>query len=293
MKPLFFILTIYIVYPVLSIAQCDEIPESNVLNGNWVEEQVPLKKVVLYPYLRESDILWSKRIWRTIDLRERLNLSLYYPEFPLSDRLALWHIIKYAALCEGMTLYNVFLDGDNFQYPVNTYNEKYGLIYKTDSILEITPTGVPVFDENGDYQYNVYSYSIEAYEIIEYHIKEDIFYDKERSVMETRIIGIAPVVYDIDPTTLEIRGKKELFWVYFPELRYYMQNEAAYNPMNDAMDISFDDLFQKRMFSSYIYKESNVYDRKIMQYQTGVNALLEAENIKAAMFSIEHDMWNF
>jgi hypothetical protein len=48
-----------------------------------------------------------------------------------------------------------------------------------------------------------------------------------------------------------------------------------------------------RMFESYIYKESNVYDRNIQEYATGMDAQLESERIKQHLFETEHDMWEY
>ena len=57
--------------------------------------------------------------------------------------------------------------------------------------------------------------------------------------------------------------------------------------------MSFDDLFWKRRFTCVIYKESNVYDRKFETYKSGVDALFEAEKVKEAIRTIEHDVWSF
>jgi len=47
------------------------------------------------------------------------------------------------------------------------------------------------------------------------------------------------------------------------------------------------------MFSSYIYKESNVYDRRISEYVTGIDALFEADRIKNEMFNYEQNLWEY
>ena len=57
--------------------------------------------------------------------------------------------------------------------------------------------------------------------------------------------------------------------------------------------MTFDDIFHKRFFNSYIVKESNKYDRKINAYKTGVDALLEAEAIQNEIFNLEHDLWEY
>jgi hypothetical protein len=42
-----------------------------------------------------------------------------------------------------------------------------------------------------------------------------------------------------------------------------------------------------------MYKESNVYDRRIESYRTGVDALWESEKIKEEIRTVEHDVWSF
>ena len=57
--------------------------------------------------------------------------------------------------------------------------------------------------------------------------------------------------------------------------------------------MTYDDVFMKRMFSSYIYKEENVYDRAINEYSTGVDALLESEKAKNNLYEFESNLWEY
>jgi gliding motility associated protien GldN len=162
--------------------------------------------------------------------------------------------------------------------------------------------------------------------IVAYHIKEDWYFDKERSVLDKRIIAIAPVarytyeepeegeqpergellVYDqlgkpfkFDAQAnefLEYPGRveeREMFWLYFDELRNVMVNYYVYNDQNDAQWMSFDDLFWKRKFSSTIYRVSDKFDREIQDYKFGVDALYEAEKVKESIRDWEHNLWHF
>ena len=57
-----------------------------------------------------------------------------------------------------------------------------------------------------------------------------------------------------------------------------LANAEVFNRQNDAERRTFDEIFHKRMFNSYIYKESNVYDRTIAEYKTtGMGQLLESD----------------
>ena len=279
--------------------------ESNVLDGVYVQEHIPTKRVVQYTHLREADVMWSRRIWRVIDLREKLNHKLYFPLEKMSDRMCLWDVIQYGALDEGsLTVYDLGADlDDKFRYPIKPANgnindpafkeelrKKFG---KKITLEKRDSEGEVLYDDAGEpVKYD----TIEMYtpkDIKRYELKEDWFFDKQRSQMDVRIIGISPVVHAVNPVTEEVEGLENLFWLYFPECRYVFQNFFVYNPSNDAQRMSFDDLFWKREFSSFIKKESNVYDRKISPNWTGLNALLESERIKEEMFEKEHDLWHY
>ncbi|HOK86479.1 MAG TPA: gliding motility protein GldN, partial [Tenuifilum sp.] len=133
-------------------------------------------------------------------------------------------------------------------------------------------------------------------------VKEDWFFDKQRSVMEVRIIGICPILHRTDYRKTGSDEEQEgtlsripTFWIYFPEARSVLANTDAYNNFNDAQRITYDDLFWKRNFDSYIIRISNVWDnRAIDEYTfTGLQTLLESEKIKTELFNFEHDLWEY
>lgn len=291
---------------------------AQVLDGDHVRQNLATKKVIPKTFVDERNVMWEKRVWRIIDCREKINQPLFYPLAPTSTYQSLWDIIRFHLEKEpgSLTAYNWFdpnniyaQDGDQFKYPVKyngvgdtTYNTRiHDLLYfkgeePTEPIQQVGENGelVTVFGANGEPVFpERIDEPITAEKIVEWEIKEDWFFDTERSQMDVRIIGISPRIYDVDPVSKQIKGVKNLFWIYFPELRYIIQNYEAYNRKNDAMRMSFDDLFWKRMFSSYIKKESNVFDRTIGEYLTGVEALLESERIKSELTLIEQDLWDY
>ncbi len=157
--------------------------------------------------------------------------------------------------------------------------------------------------------------------IFAYNVKEDWYFDKELSVFEKRIICIAPVARytysDLATTTeradllvynklgkayrfdngfeeyTEQWEEREMFWLYFPELRNVIVNYFVYNDKNDSDRMSYDELFLLRYYSGQIYKSSNRYDQEVQDYRHGVDALYEAEKFKDKMRNWEHDVWNF
>ena len=128
-----------------------------------------------------------------------------------------------------------------------------------------------------------------------WRLKEEWFFDKQRSVMDVRILGLAPLQEDRDEVNGQILGTfSPLFWVYFPEAREILINAEVFNLVkNNAERRTYDDVFWKRMFGSTIVKESSVMDRKVNEYMVGLDALLEAERIKTEIFNMEHDLWEY
>ncbi len=257
-----------------------------VLDGAYIKEHTKTKRVVPYTHIREADVMWARRVWRRIDLKEKINHPLYYPITPTTDRKSLFDVIKQGLLVDGsITAYDDLMgDGDQFKKPLLT-QELLDILEKQDTSMTMDPDTEEMIEV-------IQTLSVSGQDVMYYSIKEDWIFDKQRSVMDIRIIGLAPVILDKGPDG-EVRGVRTLFWLYYPECRYVFANWDSFNRDNDAERRSFEDIFWKRQFGSYITKWSNVYDRNIIEYKTGLDALLEGEEIKQALFEFEHDLWNF
>jgi len=245
----------------------------------------PSRRVVPYPSLREADVMWSRRIWRTIDLREKMNQFFYYPQEPTNGRKNFITIIMDAVLKDKVVAaYDPMYD--DFKIKL-TLGEVAGI--GADTIQKTQQRPFPPYE---DFDTTIIK-TLDVTTIKKFKIKEDWFFDKQRSVLEVRIIGICPVRERLDPQTGEFRGYSDMFWIYFPELRRVLANEEIYNRFNNiAQQITYDDVFMKRLFASYIAKEDNVYDRRIEDYlKNGLEALLESEEIKDKIRNFEHDLW--
>ena len=115
--------------------------------------------------------------------------------------------------------------------------------------------------------------------------------------MEVRIIGLSPIRFyvkdDDGGEDAEVR-KSMVFWIYFPEVRRILADHEVFNNNNDAERRTFDDIFFKRYFNSFIVKVSNVYDdRGIADYSLGIQSLLEAEALKKKITDYEQDLWEY
>lgn len=253
-----------------------------VLDKPWVKENTPTRRVVPYTHVREQDVMWHRRIWREIDLREKINHPLYYPTSKIDDRKSLFDVIKDAVLDGELSAYDP--SDDEFKIKL-TPSEAMAKMGDTISVLVEDPETFELVETN-TYQ------EVSSVDVIKYHVKEDWFFDRERSIMDVRIMGIAPIVSVLDENG-EFKGLKTIFWIYFPEARYVFANYDVFNRHNDAERRTFEDIFWKRMFNSYIIKRSNVYDRLLIDYKLGIDRLLEAEQVKEEIFNMEHDVWHF
>lgn len=259
----------------------------SVLDGAYVPEHNATRRVVPYPSLRQADVMWRKRVWEMIDVRQKINHSLYFPLEELEDRKSLFDVMRHALLEDGsVTCYSLgpTQEDDEFRYPFTPE--------EVDSLLNPEVVRYVEDLDTGEKIEKRVKEPITSEKIVAYKLKEDWIFDKQRSERYVRIIGIAPVV-ERKSESGEVIGEKELFWLYFPECRYIFANADVFNLHNDAQRMTFDDLFYKRMFHGYIVKEENVYNRTIESYAKGLDALLESERIKEEIFVTEHDLWNY
>ncbi|HEY0029457.1 MAG TPA: gliding motility protein GldN [Bacteroidia bacterium] len=256
-------------------------PDSPVIKENSVN-----RKPVPYAALREADVMWSKRVWRVIDLREKMNLPLYYPDSPTLGRKSLFDVIIDEALHTGdITCFGNPAIDDEFRYEM-TRTEVLNRLSSVDTQL------IERVDGSGFDKVAIPN-DITSAQVWKYWVKEDWFYDKQRSVMEVRIIGLCPLIEKVTQSGDHLGADVPLFWIYFPEARPVFANSEVFMRKNDAERRTLDDVFWKRMFSSYIRKESNVHDRGIYEYKTGLDCLLESDRVKNDIFTFEHDLWHF
>lgn len=234
------------------------------------------RKFIPYHHLRESDVFWEKRIWRIIDCNEKRNLPFVYPKEPLISQIL-------SAVKEGLPIYSSI--NDEFSTPVSY-----------DQIME----GLEGIDSAMGYNIELnieemmyFPIEFDPQTVRKYRIQEVWVFDEQTSTMYPRIMGIAPVRDIYDGNTGEKRGHSDMFWIYYPDAREYFDNLFAFNTGNDAIRPSWDDIFEMRLFSSYIIKESNIYDREIESYATAIDAVLESERIKKELFEMEHELWSY
>ncbi len=255
-------------------------------DGYYKKTNIANGKVTPYATVRESDVVFAKRVWREIDLRDKKNQYLASPKARLIDAL------MDAVTAGELTAYDPLPtkddpNGDSFGTPLTPAK---ALAKMADSTL------VDHFDKKTGEKINstMVAGEFNPDSVIKFRIKEDWIFDKQRSVFEPRIIGIAPMIKLKVPGVSSISfDYQSAFWIYFPAARQVLVTREAYNRNNDATDLSFDDVFLKREFSSYVVKVSNDKDESIKLYEQGIDRLYESERIQKAMMDWELNLWQY
>lgn len=255
-----------------SVPDDEDKPLDDIVEKRLIEE----REVLEYEPIREADIFWEKRIWRVIDIREKMNLPFTYPEMPF------FTIVMDAAINGEITVYST--EDDKFTYKLEP-DEVASMGASVDTVITFDP-------ETYEEQIQVVRNDLNPEDVKRYRLKEIWFFDEESSTMQVRILGIAPLI-DVKDDNGNFRYEKPMYWLYYPHIRELLARHQVFNIGNDASNITWDDLFEMRYFSSTIYKESNVYDRRLQDYLSGVDLLLEADKIKNELFNFEQDLWSY
>jgi gliding motility associated protien GldN len=255
------------------------------LRPDGVVDKVPHRGYVApWQPIRENDVLWRKRVWLMIDVLQKQNFAFRYPGDEETGGGTFIEILLNAIKKGEVTAFDP--SDDRFTSPLEFEAIQTKLQGKADSV-EITN---PVTGEV-TIQYSRRDFKPE--DITKYRIKEDVIFDRNLGRAVKRIIGIAPVFDKYDPNTNEYRGSQTLFWLYYKDLRPVLARYEVYNGKNDVFRLTWDDFFEKQMFSSYVTKSTlnNISQDDIRGFKSGIDRLYESEKVKESIFNFEHDLW--
>ena len=263
--------------------------QDDAIERNLVKDRTPLA----YEHIREDDAVYRQRLWREIDVHEKMNLPFIYKADGDNGNQRFINILLNAIKSGEITAFDAAVD-DRFTTPMTMKQITKQLIGEAKVIQ------VPDWAKDPDGSKGIMRDStiVEEYnpDIVErFWIKEDVIFDKESSRMYARILGIAPLK-TVRNNDGSFRDVTPIFWVYYPEMRPLLAKFEAYNGKNYGARLSWEELFESRMFSSRIIKSTieNPYDQFIKNYiKDPILRLLEGENIKEKIFNYEQDLWSY
>lgn len=285
------ILLILLAIVVPTVAQNEEVPTADdFYHSTLVRQQRPMP----FPHLRESDVVWTTMLWKTLDLNELFNQFIYYPiENPdPSGKKSLAYILWDAVATGEIPIF----EDDQLTIPID--NLQFVARYtKPDTILlEIGYDD----DDNELYQTIIRPHEFDGAEIYQYSIREAWFIGRQDTRMDSRRLSLAPLkqsYHKFANTEEEIYlGRLPLFWVPLqnPTVRRLLARYSAHtNDNNMVGQPSWDWIFLNQRYTAFITRESNIYSRAINHYLTGEDALEQADLIEDKLYDIENDLWDY
>ena len=294
-----FIVSFIIVSPLISVGQ------SNLLNAKVPTDIGKLSEVqiasndntpVPYGFVDDRDVMWSKVIWETIDLDERINFPLYYPTVNngllSSSRKSLFRIL----------MDNIESGEITEIYRTSYFNDKLTFDDLQQSLLsrQLSSEGIEKSNAGEEVSENDYDiYKIESDKIMQYRIKGTWYFDKRLGELRYRMLGLAPVAPDVSTLSQGPEAMADalvpLFWIWYPDARKALNENSVFNVKNSSQPITFDNILNSRRFNSIIYKEENVFeDREVKDYiyEDALRQLLESDRVKSQIRDFEQDRWN-
>ena len=258
------------------------------------KDRIPLD----YEFLRADDALYTQRVWREIDIREKINLPFRYQAQDdngdqrfvsvlvkaVRDQLKNGNAIAFDANDDRFT---TFLDSAGFEKAVSGGGGQ----CDTNAVYDLNdPTKIV--------KYVVNCNKVNPDDIVKFRIKEEWVFDKESSRLFIRIIGLAPVIpYKLSTGDIIANSDRPVWWVYYPDLRPTLARYDVYNPKNLSAAMTWEELFESRMFSSYIVQSSidNPYNIPLSSVYPGntLFRLLQGEKIKDKIFNYEQSLWSY
>ena len=256
----------------------------NAFDKSSLNARTPLP----YEHLRADDALFAEKVWRELDLREKMNHPFRY-EAESDNGSQMFVNILLKAINSGEV--TAFAD-DRFTTPMTMADIQQLTVGSADTVPQVDPN-----DPSKVIRYVVTRASFNAKSVNKIRIKEEWVFDREASRYFCRILGISPLKTQYFPNGQERPGSTPMFWVYYPDMRPILTKYEVYNPKNMGNSrMTWEELLESRMFSSYITKSTldNAANRTIRQFiKDPILALLEGENIKDKIFNYEQDLWSY
>ena len=271
-----------------STGMSDSVVKKSLRNDNAFDKgSLTARTPLPYEHLRWDDALYAEKVWRELDLREKINQVFRYDaESDNGSQLFINMLLK--AVSTGEV--TAFQD-ERFTTPMTLQEIQQLTVGSADTVGQTDP-----LDPTKIIRYVVTRASFDAKSVVKLRLKEEWVFDRESSRMVVRILGMCPLKTQFHPNGQE-RGSTPMFWVYYPDLRPLLAKYEAYNPKNMGQGrMTWEELFESRMFGSYITKSTidNASNKTIRAiYRDPILSLLEGDNVREKIFNYEQDLWSY
>ncbi|MDI9337848.1 MAG: gliding motility protein GldN [Alphaproteobacteria bacterium] len=245
--------------------------------------------------IRHEDAVFSEILLEEIDCREKINLPFIYKgkdENGTDQRLFV--LLVKAVSSGGITAF----EDDKFTTPKQLSKLRSELKGTKELVLVDNPNDPNIKDTA--YIFNT-KLAIKTDSVYIFRLKVHYIFDKKTSVFYKRILGIAPIARfaqygDVKISTTSVPIERTVFWLYYPDIKAYLSKQYVYNPFNLTKKMTWEELFNARLFSSYFIKTThqNFQDEKISQFiKDPYWRLLKSEQIKHRIYDWESDRWEY
>jgi len=260
-----------------------------IIERNLVKDRTPLA----YEYIREDDAVYRQRVWREIDVHEKMNLPFVYKATEDNGNQRFIYILLNAIKSGQITAFDANVD-DRFTTPMTFKQIASGLV-NAPKVISVPDLIKDPDGSKGIMRDTVIQDEFNPELVERYQIKEEWVFNKQSSTLQVRILGIAPekTILNADGS---FRAVTPIFWVYYPDLRPMLAKFEAYNGKNFGGRMSWEELFEARMFSSRIIESTidNPGAQMIEAYiKDPILRLLEGDKIKEKIFNYEQDLWSY
>ena len=91
-----------------------------------------------------------------------------------------------------------------------------------------------------------------------------------------------------------------IFWIPFDAFRPYLANQYVIPMQNEVKRVTFDEFFQKHLYTSYIIGDGNMYNKNILDFRDNHGDDLseeavkkEQQRIQTEMLNLSQDLWEY
>lgn len=264
---------------------------------------------------RADDVIWAHVVYSIVDLRDTRNLQLAFPTEQDTQYKNLFRLMTDAVVAKAPVYYaNEAGISPFFTVTNKVATEKLSDVF----FIETDVAGAQYIDPlftldaaSGTLSISNRIYDRFSRRINKYMIQKVYYFDRHLSRFNTKIIGIAPIVTEAAPFTVQNdeeeagnAGAQELkntlkesvlCWFLYDELKPHLSNQLIYQVSNAAQRMSYHEYFSKKMFSDYLIGDNNLFKRLYSSTEELTLPQLKAEikSLSSELVEIESGVWGY